>query len=240
MVIIAELTGLWHTKVRSGLSTRRWSRVCVACARVRVCVCVTAATTAAGAAAAATAAATAATSTTTVTTGRGGVVVFDGDGDGGSVVVHRTGSARAFGCSSGALPDRQRRRRRVHGREQPRPGTQWVPWETNGSRSRPRPLAFWLATGRASAPPRTPRGLRLRRRAARTRRRRRRPLVSLYCFFSRRPTLITNASCCLRRRRRPRRRLNGGRPVFPRAATKRIPRLRRRGLRTDLYFIGTS
>lgn len=83
------------------------------------------------------------------------------------VVVHRTGSARAFGFSPGALPD-LRRRRRVHGREQPRPGTQWVPWETHGSRNRPRPLAFWLATGRASEPPRTPRGLRLRRRAAET------------------------------------------------------------------------
>jgi len=112
-------------------------------------VYVTTAATTAAAAAAATAATAAMRTTKTVTTRRGGgVVVFDDDG-GSSSTPHRI-DARAFGCSSGALPDRHRRRRRVHGRDQPRPGTQWVPWETHGSRCRPRPLAFWLATGRAT------------------------------------------------------------------------------------------
>jgi len=196
-------------------------------------VCVIPATTAAGAAAAATAAATAATSTTAVTTGRGGVVVFDGDDDddggGSSSTPHRIGARVRLlpGCATRSSAAGAWARAAAAGDPMGDVGNARKPEQAT-------PVSVLV-------------GHWARHHAHRTAvvyvgaRRRRRSLVPLYCFFSRRPTLIADASCCLRRRRRrPRRRLNGGRPVFPQAATKRIPRLRRRGLRTDLYFIGTS
>lgn len=128
------------------------------------------------------------TTVAAVTTGLGARLRRDGNG---SSSPHRIGARFA----PGALPDRSRRRRqrlrrmlcRVHGAcEAAGRGSQWAPWETHGSRLRPRPSAFWLATGHAT-----------------THRAAHRIPVSAYVVYLRRRRRPLDCFFSLRRRLRP-------------------------------------